>query len=76
MAAADYNVDVKINVDSGELDAAERKINGLGRDIPVKIKVDSSELNGLGKKKIPIKADVDVDDSKLKTNKRINVVQI
>lgn len=61
---ADYTVDVLVDVDSSQLDAAERKIKDMmGKKIPVELDIDK---NALKDKRIKVKADLVTDKDSLK----------
>lgn len=73
---ADYNISVDTNIDTGKLDAFEKKINSLeNKTLDIKVNVDASDISkqvtsqinkalGVGSsKKATVKLDVDVNTS-------------
>ena len=73
---ADYNISVDTNIDTGKLDAFEKKINSLeNKTFDIKVNVDASDISkqvtsqinkalGVGSsKKATVKLDVDVNTS-------------
>lgn len=73
---ADYRISVDTNIDTGKLDAFEKKINSLeNKTLDIKVNVDASDINkqvtsqinkalGVGSsKKSTVKLDVDVNTS-------------
>ena len=73
---ADYNISVDTNIDTGKLDAFEKKINSLeNKTLDIKVNVDASDISkqvtsqinkalGVGSsKKSTVKLDVDVNTS-------------
>ena len=73
---ADYNISVDTNIDTGKLDAFEKKINSLeNKTLDIKVNIDASDISkqvtsqinkalGVGSsKKATVKLDVDVNTS-------------